>query len=69
MDATEISGPAHVYTVLSASREILEPTTFVIAKDLAPKRLASFKAANVSDVSPDWLITIHNVLSSVNGLL
>ena len=67
VDATEISGPATVYTTASASRAIDEPTVLVTARLFAPRRFASFSAASVSLVSPDWLITMQNVFSSVNG--
>ena len=67
VEATAISGPAHVYITWSASRAIEEPTTFVIAKVFAPRRLDSLSAASVSLVSPDWLITIVSVCSSMIG--
>ena len=57
--ATEISGPAQVYSTPSASRAIVEETTFTIAIVNAPACLARRMAASVSAVSPDWLITMH----------
>ncbi len=69
VDATAISGPAHVYITSSASLAIELPTTFVTAIVLAPLALLSLNTANVSAVSPDWLNTITNVFSVIIGSL
>ena len=45
----------------SASRATVEPSTFVTARTLYPLRFASRRAARVSIVSPDWLITKKSV--------
>ena len=65
--ATAISGPAQVYITLSASLAMELPTTLTIPSTLAPIFFASRRAARVSAVSPDWLITITNVCSSKIG--
>ena len=44
-----------------------EPTTLTMASTLAPSRLASRRAAMVSRVSPDWLMTITRVWASTMG--
>ena len=54
---------------MSASLEIVLPTTFVTAKVLAPTSLAALSTAKVSAVSPDWLTEIINALSVINGAL
>ena len=46
----------------SASRAIVEPTTFTRPSVRAPRRFASRIAASVSAVSPDCEITMHSVL-------
>ncbi|GBE40146.1 hypothetical protein BMS3Bbin09_00019 [bacterium BMS3Bbin09] len=40
-----------------------------MASTLAPRRLASFKAASVSAVSPDWVITIIRLSLGIIGFL
>ena len=52
----------------SVARAIDEPTTLTIPSTVAPRSLASSTAANVSRVSPDWLIVITTVPSSMIGL-
>ncbi len=69
VDATAISGPAHVYSTSRASRATELPTTFVIARILAPRFRASLNAARVSAVSPDWLMIITSVFLSTIGSL
>jgi len=67
VEATLISGPACVYNTPSASRTNDEPTTLQIATTRAPFFRASFTAASVSAVSPDWLIAIISVERSTIG--
>ena len=67
MVATAISGPAQVYSTWSDSRAMEEPTTLTMDKIFPPSRRASRKAAMVSRVSPDWLMTITRVCSSTMG--
>ena len=69
VEATAISGPARVYIEQSASLVIELPITFDIASVFAPFDFASFNAAIVSAVSPDWLIYIASVLSFTIGSL
>ncbi len=64
VDATPISGPACVYTVPSASRVAMLPTTLQIATLLAPSRFASRSAPSVSAVSPDCVMAIASVCAS-----
>ena len=58
-----------MYITLSASLEILLPTTLVIANVLAPIFFASLRTANVSAVSPDWLNVTISVLLVTIGFL
>ena len=69
VDATAISGPAHVYNTSLASLETELPTTLVTANTLAPFACPSLKTAKVSAVSPDWLNTIIKVLSVITASL
>ena len=48
---------------------LVEPTTFTMASVRAPSRLDSRRAAMVSAVSPDWLMTMVRVLSFTIGSL
>lgn len=59
--ATATSIPASVYITLSASLAIDESLLLTIASVSIPFSLASFRAANVSAVSPDWDISITSV--------
>ena len=68
VEATPISGPACVYTVPSASRVAMLPTTLQMAMLLAPLRFASRSAASVSAVSPDCVMTIASSLVATIGL-
>ena len=68
VEATPISGPACVYTVPSASRVAMLPTTLQIAMDRAPFFRASRSAASVSAVSPDCVITTASVRLSTIGI-
>ena len=43
------------------------PTTLTMDRVRAPSRLASRRAAIVSRVSPDWLMTMTKVFSSTMG--
>ncbi len=61
VEATPISGPAWLYMPASVSLEMELPTTLTIPRSRAPFRRASRMAANVSAVSPDWLIPIMKV--------
>ena len=65
--ATAISGPAQVYSTSSDSRAMELPTTLTMDRILAPRRLASRRAAMVSRVSPDWLMVTTRVFSSTMG--
>src|SRR5438445_9957775 len=56
VDATEISGPARVYSTAFASRAIELPTTLTTDIGCAPAAIEPRRAASVSAVSPDWLI-------------
>ena len=67
MVATAISGPAQVYSTWSLSRAMEEPATLTMERILAPRRRASRRAAMVSKVSPDWLMTTTKVRSSTMG--
>ena len=69
VEATDISGPACVYTTISASLAIDEPLTLTIAIVSAPLCFASSKAAFVSAVSPDCDITIIRSPSPISGSL
>ena len=69
VEATEISGPACVYTTISASLAIDEPLTLTIAIVSAPACFASSSAALVSAVSPDCDITIIRSSSLIRGSL
>ena len=52
----------------SASRVAVPPTTLQIARLRAPLDLASRRAARVSAVSPDCVMTMVNVRPSTIGL-
>ena len=65
--ATEISGPAQVYSTSSLSAAMELPTTLTMDSTRAPRRLASRMAARVSAVSPDWLMTMARVFASTMG--
>ena len=65
--ATPISSPARVYSTESHSRVIWLPMTLVTASTWAPRERASFIAASVSIVSPDWAIAITSVFSSITA--
>ena len=52
----------------SDSRAMVEPTTFTIPRERAPRLFASRIAASVSAVSPDCEITMHSVLGPITGL-
>ena len=67
VDATPISGPAWVYTVKSASRVAMLPTTLQTAMVAAPRPRASRSAARVSAVSPDWVMTTAKVVGVTMG--
>ena len=69
VEATPISGPACVYEPAWVSRGIELPTTLQIPIIVAPFDLASFTAASVSAVSPDWEIAMTISLSSIMGFL
>ena len=69
VEATPISGPAWVYAPEWVSLEIEDPTTLQTPKTNAPFFLASFIAAKVSAVSPDWEIAITMSLSLMTGFL
>src|SRR5699024_1813736 len=58
-----------VYIVKSASLVIELPITLDTAIVLQPIDFAFFNAARVSAVSPDWLIQIISVFSSISGSL
>ena len=58
VEATPSSGPQCVYSVQSAVRVSAEPTVLQIARIFAPFSFASYTAASVSAVSPDWLMAI-----------
>ena len=66
--ATPISGPACRYIPASVVLAIDEPTTLTMPSTVAPRSLASSIAENVSSVSPDWLIAMTTVPSSMIGL-
>jgi hypothetical protein len=54
--------------VPSASRVTALPTTLQMAMLLAPLRDASWSAARVSAVSPDWVMTTASSLGATIGL-
>ena len=60
--------PAQVYIVASASRAMLEPTTFTMPMVRTPRSLHRRRAASVSAVSPLWLMTIASASFSSTGL-
>ena len=66
--ATEISGPAQVYIVASASRAMLEPTTLTMPTVRTPRSLHRRRAARVSAVSPLWLMTSARESGSSTGV-
>ncbi len=68
VEATPISGPACVYTPASVSRGMLEPTTLQMPTTTAFAALANRIAANVSAVSPLWLMAITKSFSLMIGL-
>ena len=67
--ATAISGPAQVYSTSSDSRAMEEPTTLTMDRMRAPRFLASRRAAMVSSVSPDWLMTMTRSPWDTSGSL
>ena len=67
VEATAISGPAHVYRTSCDSRAIELPTTLTMDNILEPFFFASLNANKVSIVSPDWLIIIVKFFSLING--
>ena len=69
VDATPISGPAWIYTPESVSLEILDPTTLHIPNKKGLNCFASFMAAKVSAVSPDWDTGIITSFSFIIGFL
>ena len=69
VDATPISGPACVYKTSLDSLAILLSITLHIDITLAPFLFASFTAARVSAVSPDWDMAITSVFLSARGFL
>lgn len=64
--ATAISGPAYVYMHTAASRAIVEPTAFTIARVSAPFSFAILRAARVSAVSPDCDTNITSVVGVIS---
>ena len=52
----------------SVSRAMVEPTAFTMPRASAPLSLASRRAASVSAVSPDWLMAMTTVPSSMIGI-
>ena len=69
VEATPISGPVCVKIPASVSLDIVLPTTLQIPSVIAPSSFAFLIAANVSAVSPDWLIAIIIVLLSIIAFL
>ena len=65
--ATPTSRPQRVYSTESTSRVICAPIMFVIASVCAPFSRASFIAASVSRVSPDWETPITSVSGPITG--
>jgi len=65
--ATQISGPACVYSTPSDSRAIVEPTVFVMAMTCEPCWRAWRTACSVSMVSPDWETPRVSVFASSTG--
>ena len=69
VEATPISGPVCIEMLPSAILMACEPTALTMLQSVAPFRRPSSMAANVSAVSPDWLMASTTVFSSTMGSL
>ena len=69
MEATAISGPACNNKVSSASRDNVEPATFVNVSDGCPNSLTCTSTWRLSAVSPLWLKKMKNGFSDKIGML
>ena len=67
VEQTLISGPALSHSVAVADLESEDLFTLQSAITGEPESLASFTAASVSAVSPDWLIAITKVFGEIIG--
>ena len=66
--ATEISGPAQVYMVASASRAMLEPTTLTMPMVRTPRSLHRRKGGQRVGGLAAWLMTMARESDSSTGL-